>query len=67
MADEMVQLIRSAGKVPVQRNTIYKTIVTFDQKDPDSQEPLVARTNKHPLAFLDQESRHKIQKQIKDG
>lgn len=49
---EMVRLIREAGRVPVQRNTLYQTLEVFDDHDPAAIEPLVARTGAAPLDFL---------------
>ena len=50
---EMVDIIRSAGRVPVRRNTIYQTIDVYDDHDPAFVAPLVARAGQNPLAFLD--------------
>ncbi|MEM6381827.1 MAG: 7,8-didemethyl-8-hydroxy-5-deazariboflavin synthase subunit CofH [Pseudomonadota bacterium] len=51
-AHEMVQIIRAAGRMPVQRSTLYRTIERFDDHDPQVHEPLVARAGADPLAFL---------------
>ncbi|MEM9793973.1 MAG: 5-amino-6-(D-ribitylamino)uracil--L-tyrosine 4-hydroxyphenyl transferase CofH [Pseudomonadota bacterium] len=51
-AKELVDLIRSAGRVPVRRNTIYQIIDVFDDHDPDDITPLVARHTGDPLDFL---------------
>ncbi|MFN3225706.1 MAG: 5-amino-6-(D-ribitylamino)uracil--L-tyrosine 4-hydroxyphenyl transferase CofH [Hyphomicrobiales bacterium] len=56
-AHEMVQIIRSAGRVPVQRNTLYGTIQRFDNIDPLAQDPLVDRNGADPLAFLEKGER----------
>lgn len=66
-AYEMATLIRSAGKVPAQRTTLYKRIAEFDETDPKAQAPLVARSAQKPLAFLKQESKQKTEKLIKNG
>lgn len=51
---EMVRIIRSAGRVPVQRNTLYGVVADYADRDPDEIAPLVARAGGHgPLAFLD--------------
>lgn len=42
-AREMVGLIRGAGRVPVQRTTLYQTVTTYDASDPDDIAPLVPR------------------------
>jgi len=49
---EMVRLIRAAGRVPVQRNTLYETIEVFADHDPVAIDPLVARDSNTPLDFL---------------
>ena len=49
---EMVRLIRAAGRVPVQRTTLYEAIEVFDDHDPVAIDPLVARTSKTPVDFL---------------
>ena len=51
-AFEMVQIIRGAGRVPVQRGTLYQTIERFDDHDPKALDPLVDRAGHDPLAFL---------------
>ena len=53
MAAEMVRLARAAGRVPVQRNTMYETIEDFSDHDPEDQAPLVDRNFADPLSFLD--------------
>lgn len=51
---EMVRLIRDAGRVPVQRNTLYDIIEDFSDHDPPAIDPLVARVaGADPLAFLE--------------
>jgi FO synthase len=52
-AHEMVQIIRAAGRVPVQRNTLYGTVRKFADLDPEMQVPLVDRKGANPLAFLE--------------
>jgi FO synthase len=49
---EMVDLIRTAGQVPFQRNTLYEVIEVFDDHDPREIAPLVARAGAAPLDFL---------------
>ncbi len=51
-AHEMVQIIRSAGRVPVQRNTLYGNVRRYTDCDPDMLTPLVDRQGRDPLAFL---------------
>ncbi|NRB05441.1 MAG: 5-amino-6-(D-ribitylamino)uracil--L-tyrosine 4-hydroxyphenyl transferase CofH [Rhodobacteraceae bacterium] len=50
---EMVQMIRSADRLPVRRNTIYHTVDVFRDHDPEELAPLVARDGAAPLDFLD--------------
>ena len=50
---EMVDIIRSASKVPVRRNTLYKTIKTYGTNEAvTTSEPLVSRDGQNPLSFL---------------
>lgn len=56
-AHEMVQIIRSAGRIPVQRNTLYDTVRRFDESDPEMLAPLVDRQGADPLAFLKADER----------
>ena len=49
---EMVDLIRAAGQVPFQRNTLYDVIEVFDDHDPKEIAPLVVREGAAPLDFL---------------
>lgn len=50
---EMVDIIRSASKVPVRRNTLYKTIKTYGTNESvTSSQPLVSRDGQNPLSFL---------------
>ncbi len=51
---EMVDLIRTAGQVPVQRTTLYETLEVFDDHDPVEISPLVERETTAPLDFLSQ-------------
>ena len=50
-AAELCEIIRSAGRVPVRRNTIYKTIDIYKDHDPIDVIPLVERKS-DPLNFL---------------
>ena len=50
---EMVDIIRSVSKVPVRRNTLYKTIKTYRTDEAvTTSEPLVSRDGRNPLSFL---------------
>lgn len=49
---ELAQIIRSAGRIPVRRNTIYDEIEVFDDHDPEEVSPLVERNGQDPLDFL---------------
>ncbi len=51
-AVEMVKIIRDAGRVPVQRNTVYDVLDVFDDHDPKPFAPLVERSGADPLNFL---------------
>lgn len=52
---EMVRIIRAAGRIPVQRNTLYQTLEDFTDHDPPEIEPLVERAcGASPVAFLTQ-------------
>ena len=51
-ARELVDLIRSAGRMPVRRNTLYETVDVFDDHDPVAIAPLVRRPAANPLDFL---------------
>ncbi|MEO0485953.1 MAG: 5-amino-6-(D-ribitylamino)uracil--L-tyrosine 4-hydroxyphenyl transferase CofH [Pseudomonadota bacterium] len=48
---ELCEIIRSAGRVPVRRNTVYGVIDVYDDHDPEELKPLVARSA-DPLDFL---------------
>ena len=51
---EMVRIIRAAGRVPVQRNTLYGVVESFADHDPKDIAPLVERAcGIDPVAFLD--------------
>lgn len=51
---EMVRIIRSAGRVPAQRNTLYGLVEDFSDHDPAELAPLVARgQGASPTGFLD--------------
>lgn len=51
---EMVRIIRAAGRVPVQRNTLYGVVESFADHDPKEIAPLVERVRGiDPVAFLD--------------
>ena len=50
-AAELCKIIRSAGRIPVRRNTIYKTIDVYKDRDPVEFIPLVERKS-DPLNFL---------------
>ena len=51
---EMVRIIRAAGRVPVQRNTLYGVVESFADHDPKEIAPLVERARGiDPVAFLD--------------
>lgn len=51
---ELAQIIRSAGRIPVRRNTVYDEIEVFDDHDPEEVSPLVERNGQDPLDFLKQ-------------
>lgn len=51
-ARELADLIRSAGRVPVRRNTVYDIIEVYDDHDPVDIAPLVDRGSRDPLEFL---------------
>jgi 7,8-didemethyl-8-hydroxy-5-deazariboflavin synthase CofH subunit len=51
---EMVRIIRAAGRIPVQRNTLYGALESFEDHDPPDVPPLVERAyGSNPVAFLD--------------
>ncbi|MEM9969779.1 MAG: 5-amino-6-(D-ribitylamino)uracil--L-tyrosine 4-hydroxyphenyl transferase CofH [Pseudomonadota bacterium] len=49
---ELCKIIRSAGRVPVRRNTVYDVVDVYDDHDPEELAPLVARAGGDPLDFL---------------
>ncbi|MEM7423403.1 MAG: 5-amino-6-(D-ribitylamino)uracil--L-tyrosine 4-hydroxyphenyl transferase CofH [Pseudomonadota bacterium] len=51
-AKELCELIRSIGRVPVRRNTLYDVQEVYDDHDPDEIAPLVNRQERDPLDFL---------------
>ncbi|MEM7438961.1 MAG: 5-amino-6-(D-ribitylamino)uracil--L-tyrosine 4-hydroxyphenyl transferase CofH [Pseudomonadota bacterium] len=51
-AKELCDIIRSAGRIPARRNTVYGVQEVFEHHDPKELAPLVARTNADPLDFL---------------
>lgn len=51
-AKELCDIIRSAGRVPVRRNTLYETVDIFRDHDPEELAPLVSRQGGDPLDFL---------------
>lgn len=51
--EEMVRIIRAAGRVPAQRNTLYRTVTDHSVSMPDASAPLVPRApGVDPLGFL---------------
>ncbi|CUH66897.1 FO synthase [Thalassovita autumnalis] len=53
-AKELVQMIRSAGRVPARRNTVYGIRDVYIDHDPEDIAPLVERkADQNPLAFLE--------------
>ncbi|WP_274628195.1 5-amino-6-(D-ribitylamino)uracil--L-tyrosine 4-hydroxyphenyl transferase CofH [Arvimicrobium flavum] len=56
---EMVRIIRAAGRIPLQRNTLYGAIEDFSDHDPPDVAPLVQRHSEaDPLDFLDRLPAH---------
>ncbi|MEM9967861.1 MAG: 5-amino-6-(D-ribitylamino)uracil--L-tyrosine 4-hydroxyphenyl transferase CofH [Pseudomonadota bacterium] len=51
-ARELCDLIRSAGRVPVRRNTVYQVVDVFENHDPAEMPPLVSRAGGGPIDFL---------------
>ena len=51
-ASEMVKIIRHAGKIPMQRNTVYGVKKNFENCEPKDVPPLVPRNGKSPLEFI---------------
>ncbi len=54
-ATEMVEMIRTVGRTPVQRNTLYQVLETYLHKEPTDYAPLVDRKGQNPLDYLAQE------------
>lgn len=52
-ARELTQIVRSAGRTPYRRNTVYDVVEVFDDHDPQDITPLVPRNGAAPLSFLD--------------
>ena len=52
-AFELCKVIKSMGRMPVRRNTIYEILEIFQNHDPEELSPLVLRKGKDPLSFLD--------------
>lgn len=58
---EMVRIIRAAGRVPLQRTTLYGTVEDFSDHDPAEISPLVQRAcGVNPIAFLDDAVAHAV-------
>ena len=51
-AKEFCEIIRAVGRVPVRRDTVYKTVDIYKNHDPEEYKPLVDRDASDPLAFL---------------
>ncbi|MEM9851826.1 MAG: 7,8-didemethyl-8-hydroxy-5-deazariboflavin synthase subunit CofH, partial [Pseudomonadota bacterium] len=51
-AAEMCRLVRSVGRVPVRRNTVYGVIDIYEDHDPPELAPLVARPAGDTVDFL---------------
>lgn len=50
---EMAEIIRTAGRTPAQRDTLYRILEVFDEHDPPEIPPLVERKEGvSPVAFL---------------
>ena len=50
---EMVELIRSASKIPIRRNTLYEILKTYKPEEVVANiNPLVSRDGRDPLGFL---------------
>ena len=50
---EMVEIIRSASKIPIKRDTLYRKLKTYDSKvSVAGHDPLVSRNGSNPLSFL---------------
>ncbi len=49
---EMVKMIKSKNKVPIQRDTLYNTLKVFENCEPEISSPLVRRSPHNPLGFI---------------
>ena len=50
---EMIKIIRSASKIPIRRDTLYREIKSYNLEDPvNTTDPLVSRDGTNPLSFL---------------
>ena len=50
---EMVEIIRSASKIPIKRDTLYRKLKTYDSRvSVVGHDPLVSRNGSNPLSFL---------------
>ncbi len=50
---EMVEIIRSASKIPIKRDTLYRKLKTYDTEVSGiGHDPLVSRNGSNPLSFL---------------
>ena len=50
---EMVEIIRSASKIPIKRDTLYRKLKTYDSEVSGvGHDPLVSRNGANPLSFL---------------
>ena len=50
---EMVKIIRSASKIPIRRDTLYREIKAYNLEDTvNTTDPLVSRDGNNPLSFL---------------
>ncbi|MEM6729613.1 MAG: 5-amino-6-(D-ribitylamino)uracil--L-tyrosine 4-hydroxyphenyl transferase CofH [Pseudomonadota bacterium] len=49
---ELCDIIRSAGRVPARRNTVYETMEDYAHDDPPDLPPLVDRAGHDPIDFL---------------
>ena len=55
----MVRIIRGAGRIPVQRNTLYGVVEDFSDHDPVEVDTLVRRScNDKTAAFLNRLAAH---------
>ncbi len=51
---ELVKLIRSIGKIPIQRTTLYQPLFDFSLTNPVEIAPLVDRTSQKTIDFINQ-------------